>query len=135
MKYFNGNIKGKTVAVWGLSFKPHTDDMREAPSLVVISKLLEAGAKVKAYDPVAMTEAKHYFGDRITCYNDQYEPLIDADCLAMLTEWPEFRFPNFKIISKLLTTPVIFDGRNIYDRNEMKNNGFHYFCIGIDTTK
>jgi UDPglucose 6-dehydrogenase len=134
LKYFNGKLKGKTVAVWGLSFKPQTDDMRAAPSLVIISKLLEAGAKVKAYDPVAMTEAKHYFGDRITYYNDQYEPLIDADCLAMLTEWPEFRFPNFKIIKKLLSTPLIFDGRNIYDRNEMKNNGFHYFCVGIDTT-
>jgi UDPglucose 6-dehydrogenase len=135
MKFFNGNIKGKTVAVWGLSFKPQTDDMREAPSLVIINKLLEEGARVKTYDPVAMTEAKHHFGDRITYFNDQYEPLIDADCLAMLTEWPEFRFPNFKIIKKLLHTPVIFDGRNIYDRNEMQNHGFHYFCIGVDTTK
>jgi UDPglucose 6-dehydrogenase len=135
ISYFKGDIKGKTVAVWGLSFKPQTDDMREAPSVVIIKKLLEAGAKVKAYDPVAMAEAKHDFGDTITYCEDQYETLIDADCLAMITEWPEFRFPNFKIVKKLLNSPVIFDGRNIYDRVEMKRNGFDYFCIGIDTLK
>lgn len=134
LKHFKGDIKGKTVAIWGLSFKPQTDDMREAPSLVIIKKLLEAGARVKAYDPVAMTEAKRHFGNTITYYEDQYEALIDADCLALVTEWPEFKFPKFQIIKKLLNTPVIFDGRNIYDRNEMKRYGFQYFCIGIDTT-
>lgn len=132
-KYFKGDIKGKTIAVWGLSFKPQTDDMREAPSLVIIKKLLEAGAVVKAYDPVAMVEAKHHFGESITYSEDPYEALIDADCLAMITEWPEFRFPNFKIMKKLLHTPVIFDGRNIYDHSEMKRNGFDYFCIGVNT--
>jgi len=133
LSHFKGDIKGKTIAVWGLSFKPQTDDMREAPSLVIIKKLLEAGAKVKAYDPVAMKEAKHYFGDSISYYEDQYEPLIDSDCLAMLTEWPEFRYPNFKIMKKLMSNHLIFDGRNIYDRVEMKNNGFSYFCIGVNT--
>lgn len=135
LKHFSGDLKGRTVAIWGLSFKPQTDDMREAPSLVIIKKLLEAGARVKAYDPVAMTEAKNHFGDTITYYEDQYEALIDADCLALVTEWPEFKFPKFQIMKKLLNSPVIFDGRNIYDRNEMKRYGFSYYCIGIDTVK
>jgi UDPglucose 6-dehydrogenase len=135
MKHFNGNIKDKTIAIWGLSFKPQTDDMREAPSLVIIEKLLGAGAKVKAYDPVAMKEAKHTLGDTITYAEEQYEALIDADCLMLVTEWPEFKFPNFKIMRKLLNEPVIFDGRNIYDAAEMKRNGFSYYCIGIDTTR
>jgi UDPglucose 6-dehydrogenase len=135
MKYFKGDVKGKTIALWGLSFKPQTDDMREAPSLYIIKHLLEAGAIVKAYDPIAIEEAKHHFGDTISYCEDQYETLIDADCLAILTEWPEFKFPNLKIVQKLLSTPAIFDGRNIYDREEMKESGFDYFCIGIDTTK
>ncbi len=135
MKYYDGNIRGKTVAVWGLSFKPQTDDMREAPSLVIIDKLLEAGAQVKAYDPVAMKEARHHFSDTITYASDQYDTLIDADCLALVTEWPEFKFPNFRIVKKLLNRPVIFDGRNIYDIAEMKQFGFDYFCVGINTKK
>ena len=135
LNYFHGDLKDKTVALWGLSFKPQTDDMREAPALIIVKKLLEAGAKVSVYDPVALTEAKHHFGDTVTYSNDQYETLIDADCLALITEWPEFRFPNFKIMKKLLNTPVIFDGRNIYDREEIKQNNFDYFCIGVDTTK
>ena len=130
MKYFGGDARGKTVAVWGLSFKPQTDDMREAPSLVIINKLLEAGAKVKAYDPVAMKEAKHHLGNSIIYAKDQYEALIDADCLVLVTEWSEFKFPNFNIIKKLMTGPVIFDGRNIYDVNEMQRLGFEYFGIG-----
>ncbi len=135
MKHFNGDIAGKTIAIWGLSFKPQTDDMREAPALVIIQKLLEAGAKVKAYDPVAMKEAKHTLGDTITYAEEQYEALIDADCLLLVTEWPEFKFPNFKIMRKLLNQPVIFDGRNIYEAAEMKRNDFAYYCIGINTTK
>jgi UDPglucose 6-dehydrogenase len=134
-KYFKGDLKDKTIAVWGLSFKPQTDDMREAPSVVIINKLLEAGAKVKAYDPIAMKEATHQLGDTITYAEDQYEALIDADCLLLVTEWPEFKFPNFKIVKKLLNMPVIFDGRNIYEMAEMKRQGFEYFCIGVDTTK
>jgi UDPglucose 6-dehydrogenase len=135
MKYFNHNIQGKTIALWGLSFKPQTDDMREAPSLIIIKHLLQAGANVKAYDPVAMKEAFRTLGDSITYTEDQYEALIDADCMVLVTEWPEFKFPNFNIIKKLLNAPVIFDGRNIYESAEMKRKGFEYFCIGKDTTK
>jgi UDPglucose 6-dehydrogenase len=112
-----------------------TDDMREAPSLVIIKKLLAAGAKVKAYDPVAMNEAKHTLGDSITYATEQYDALVDADCLLLVTEWPEFKFPNFNIVRKLLKQPVVFDGRNIYDAAEMKRNDFTYFCIGVDTSK
>lgn len=133
MKYYDGDLKGKTVALWGLSFKPQTDDMREAPSLEIIKKLLLAGANVRAYDPVALNEAKHHFGNTITYCEDQYETLINADCLAVLTEWSEFRIPNFKIMHKLLNVPAIFDGRNIYDKSELKKNGFDYFCIGVNT--
>ena len=128
--YFEGNLKGKTFAMWGLSFKPQTDDMREAPSLVVIEKLLEAGAKVKAYDPVAMEEAKRILGDSITLMDDQYETLIDANGLFLITEWPEFKFPNFKVIERLLKEKVIFDGRNVYDPEELSQSGFDYFGIG-----
>lgn len=131
MNYFDEDIHDKTVAVWGLSFKPQTDDMREAPSLVIIDKLLEAGTTVKVYDPVAMNEAKHHFGEKIIYCEDQYEALIEADCLIILTEWPEFKFPNFKIVKKLLNHPVVFDGRNIYDKDQMQSNGFYYSCIGV----
>lgn len=135
ISYFNGNISGKTIALWGLSFKPQTDDMREAPSLVIVNKLLDAGAVVKAYDPVAIQEARHHFGETITYCEDQYEALIDADCVAILTEWPEFKFPNFKIVKKLLNNPVVFDGRNIYDSSQMHSNGFDYCCIGVNTNR
>ncbi|MDD5696277.1 MAG: UDP-glucose/GDP-mannose dehydrogenase family protein, partial [Bacteroidales bacterium] len=133
MKYFAGDITGKAFAIWGLSFKPQTDDMREAPSLVIIEKLLTAGARVRAYDPVAMKEAKRYLGESITYCKDPYEALEDADGLVMVTEWPEFRVPNFMTVKERMRTPAIFDGRNIYDRVEMKRNGFDYFCIGINT--
>jgi len=135
MKYFNGNIKGKLIALWGLSFKPQTDDMREAPALVMIQHFLDAGAKVRAYDPVAMHEAKRILGDTIEYADDQYDALIDADCLLMITEWPEFKFPNWKVIKKLLKEHVVFDGRNIYDVDELKQKGFDYFCIGVNTSK
>jgi UDPglucose 6-dehydrogenase len=133
LNYFNGDLKGRHIGLWGLSFKPQTDDMREAPALVLIRKFLEAGAKVKAYDPVAINEARRILGDTIEYAEDQYDTLIDADCLLLVTEWPEFKFPNFNIIRKLLKQPVIFDGRNIYDLHEMKQKGFTYFCIGINT--
>ncbi len=133
--YFNGDLKDKLIAMWGLSFKPQTDDMREAPSIVIAKQLLEAGAKVRAYDPVAMKEATHHLGDTISYADDQYDALIDADCLLLVTEWPEFRFPNFKIVKKLMNKPAIFDGRNIYEIAEMKRQEIDYFCIGIDTTK
>ncbi len=134
-KYFKGDLKGKTIGFWGLSFKPLTDDMREAPSLVLIDRFIGAGAHVKAYDPVSMNEARRILDDKITYAEDQYDVLIDADCLVLVTEWPEFRFPNFNVIKKLLRTAAVFDGRNIYDRTEMKAKGFDYFCIGIDTTR
>jgi len=132
-RYYDGNFKDKTIAIWGLSFKPNTDDMREAPSRVIIAKLLEAGAKVKVYDPVAMEEGHRVFSDRIEFAKDQYDALIDADALVIVTEWSEFKFPNFRVIKKLLKNPAIFDGRNIYDAKEMALEGFDYFCIGIKT--
>jgi UDPglucose 6-dehydrogenase len=135
LDHFDGDIKGKTIGMWGLSFKPLTDDMREAPSLVLIKKFLKAGARVKAYDPVAFHEAKRILGDSIIYAQDQYDALIGADCLLLVTEWPEFKFPDFNIIKKLLKTPVVFDGRNIYELAEMKRKGFTYYCIGIDTIK
>lgn len=134
LKQFDGQLKGKTFAMWGLSFKPKTDDMREAPSLVIIENLLKAGANVKAFDPVAMHEAKKMIGEQITYCKDQYDTLIDADALLIATEWPEFRSPNFNVISKLMKSKTIFDGRNIYDIEEMKELGFTYHCIGIKTT-
>ncbi|MBU2554066.1 MAG: UDP-glucose/GDP-mannose dehydrogenase family protein [Bacteroidetes bacterium] len=130
MKYFDGNLSGKVFAIWGLSFKPQTDDMREAPSLVIINKLLEKGAKVKVYDPVAMHEAKRILGDTVEYAKDQYEALIDAEGLFLVTEWPEFKFPNFNVMKKLLKTHVIFDGRNVYDVFDMKENNIDYFGIG-----
>ena len=130
-RHFNGDLTGKTFAVWGLSFKPKTDDMREAPSLVIIEKLLARGAKVRAYDPVAMKEAKHTLGDTIEYGKDEYEALIDADALLLVTEWPEFRSPNFNVVSKLMKDKVIFDGRNIYDAADMHDKGFTYYGIGI----
>ena len=128
-------LKDKTIAIWGLSFKPQTDDMREAPSLVLIKKLIDAGARVKAYDPVAMHESKRILGDTVEYAMDQYEALIDADALMVVTEWPEFKFPNFNVIKKLLRQQVIFDGRNVYDVAEMKSLGFSYYCIGLNTSK
>ncbi|MFN3952657.1 MAG: UDP-glucose dehydrogenase family protein [Thermaurantimonas sp.] len=132
IKHFNGAIEGKKFALWGLSFKPNTDDMREAPSLVLIEKLLKHGAQVSAYDPVAMNEAKkHYLGDSIEYAKDEYEALTDADAMILVTEWTAFRAPSFKVIKKLLKEPVIFDGRNIYDRRELREQGFTYYGIGV----
>jgi len=129
-KYFKGELNGKTIAIWGLAFKPNTDDMREAPSLVLIEQMLAAGAHVVAYDPVAIPETKRKIGDIITYVLDQYEALIDADALVLLTEWNEFRVPKYKIMAKLMKNHVVFDGRNIYDAEEMKEVGFQYFGMG-----
>ena len=129
-KHFGSNLEGKTFAMWGLSFKPKTDDMREAPALVIVRHLIKAGAKVKAYDPVAMDEAKKTLGDSIEYGKDPYDVLIDADALLLVTEWPEFRIPNFSVMEKLLKNKVIFDGRNIYDSEELVENGFTYYSIG-----
>lgn len=127
---FNGNLKGKTVAVWGLAFKPETDDMREAPALVVIEKLLEAGATVKAFDPVAMAECKRCIGDTVTYCKDMYEAVIDADAVALLTEWKQFRMPSWAIIHKAMNNYIVVDGRNIYDSEELQELGFIYSRIG-----
>ncbi len=129
--HFNNQLKGKTFAIWGLAFKPKTDDMREAPSLVIIENLLKAGANVVAYDPVAAHEAKRILGDTISYSNEMYDTLTKADALLIITEWPEFRSPDFDEISKRLNNKVIFDGRNIFDFNEMKNMGYNYYCIGV----
>jgi len=133
MAYYNNNIEGKRIAMWGLSFKPNTDDMREAPALVLIEKLKAAGAEVVAYDPVAMEESKRRIGDTITYVNEMYEALNDADALLLVTEWTEFRFPDKEDMKKRMKTHVIFDGRNIYDRYEMAKAGFDYYCIGVKT--
>jgi UDPglucose 6-dehydrogenase len=128
--HFEGNLKGKKFAIWGLAFKPKTDDMREAPSLVIIEKLLEAGASVVAYDPVAMEEGKRILGDKVEMAKDEYEACIDSDALILVTEWSEFRSPNFRVLQKLLKNKLIFDGRNIYDPAEMAEFGFSYYAIG-----
>lgn len=132
MKHFNNDIKGKTFAVWGLSFKPKTDDMREAPSVVIINKLLEHGAKVKAHDPVATHEARKIMGDSITYVENQNDALNGADALLLITEWPEYRVPDFEEIANLLKQKTVFDGRNIYDAAELRQAGFSYYGIGLN---
>jgi UDPglucose 6-dehydrogenase len=131
-KHFGDDLSGKTFAIWGLSFKPNTDDMRESPSIVIIDELIAAGAKVKAYDPIAMKEAQHiYIGDKITYAKDSYDALVDADALLLVTEWSEFRIPSWSAIGKLLHNKVVFDGRNIYDREYLAELGFTLYGIGI----
>ena len=125
-----GDLKGKTIAMWGLAFKPKTDDMREAPAITIIEKLLAAGASVRAYDPEATETAKRVFGDRITYCQHSYDALEGADALAVVTEWNEFREPDFKKIKQLLKSPVVFDGRNIYSPEQMRGLGFQYLSIG-----
>jgi UDPglucose 6-dehydrogenase len=131
-KHFGGDIKGKTFAIWGLAFKPGTDDMREAPSRVLLEQLWSAGAKVRAFDPAAMKEATRIYGERadLTLCNRARETLEGADALAIVTEWKEFRSPDFDFLKKQLKTPVIFDGRNLYDPSMMKKQGFKYYAIG-----
>jgi UDPglucose 6-dehydrogenase len=130
--YFKGDLKGKTIAMWGLSFKPETNDMREAPALVLIDKFLEAGCRVRAYDPEAMDETRRRVGNIIEFAKDPYEALSNADCLLLVTEWKEFRMPDMAIMKKHLKNHVIFDGRNIYDAKEIREAGFEYFGIGTN---
>ena len=125
-----GTLRGKTIALWGLAFKPETDDMREAPALVVIEKLLEAGASVKVYDPVAMDECRRRIGDRVVYCKDMYDVVIDADALAVLTEWKEFRIPSWSVIKRVMKQSVLVDGRNIYSKDEVIAEGFEYAAIG-----
>lgn len=133
LKRFNSNLKGKTFGVWGLSFKPQTNDMREAPSITIINTLLDCGAKIKAFDPKAFDEAKKIFKDSIEYSKTSYEALLDADALLLLTEWHEFRMPDFAKMKENLKAPVIFDGRNQYDPKILKEHGFEYHCIGRKT--
>ncbi len=128
--FFKEDIQGKTIGIWGLAFKPNTDDIREAPALYIIDELLQAGANVKAFDPEAMENVKAIYGDRIQLANDQYEAIIGADALAIVTEWSVFRTPSFKVMRELLKTPAIFDGRNLYDLERMAEEGFYYESIG-----
>ena len=125
-----GTLRGKTIALWGLAFKPETDDMREAPALVVIDKLLTAGAEIKVYDPVAMAECKRKIGEKVTYCKDMYDAVFDADALAVLTEWKEFRVPSWSVMRKVMKHPVLIDGRNIYDKQEAIAEGFDYSGIG-----
>ena len=131
--YFKGNLKGKTFAMWGLSFKPHTDDIREAPALYNIDELLKAGAIIKAHDPEAMDNVKGLLGNKIQYCNTPYDAAENADAIFIATEWPEFRAPDFDKLSSLLTHKVIFDGRNLYDLPLMKELGYTYYSIGRET--
>lgn len=133
--YFGGDVKGKTIAFWGLAFKPNTDDIREAPALYIIDQLLDAGAHIRAFDPEGMDNVKALYGDKIGFGSDQYDTLVGADALAIVTEWSVFRTPSFDVIKKLLKSPVIFDGRNLYDLKRMEDMGFYYSSIGRNVVK
>lgn len=130
LRYFGGDIQGKTIALWGLAFKPETDDMREAPALVLIEKIRQAGATVRVYDPIAMTECKRRIGDQVIYCKDMYEATLDADALLLVTEWKEFRMPSLTTLSRIMANKVVIDGRNIYDAEDMRENGFVYYKIG-----
>lgn len=128
--YYSGNLKGKRITLWGLAFKPNTDDIREAPALRLIDCLLKTGCQVVAYDPVAIPETTRYLGNTISYVHNMYEALRDADALLLVTEWKEFRIPDWEIVKRVMKTPVIFDGRNIFNKTEMQEKGIGYECIG-----
>ena len=129
-KAYVGELKGKTIAMWGLSFKPETDDMRESTALVMIEKLLEAGCHIRVYDPIAMDECRRRIGDKVIYCRDMYDAVLDADALLLLTEWKEFRLPTWGVIKKAMHRPLVIDGRNIFDVEELDENEFEYHCIG-----
>ena len=128
--HFDGDLRGRTIALWGLAFKPETDDMRESTALVMIDLLTAAGCTVRAYDPVAMDECRRRVGDRVTYCRDMYDALLDADALLLVTEWKEFRLPAWPVVKKAMRRPLVIDGRNIFDAEELAENGFEYHCIG-----
>lgn len=130
MRHFENDLEGKTIAMWGLAFKPETDDMRESTALVMIDLLTAAGCTVRAYDPVAMDECRRRVGDRVTYCRDMYDALLDADALLLVTEWKEFRLPAWPVVKKAMRRPLVIDGRNIFDAEELAENGFEYHCIG-----
>jgi UDPglucose 6-dehydrogenase len=129
-KHYGGDLTGKTIALWGLAFKPDTDDMREAPSLVTIEKLLESGCRVKCYDPISIDEAKHRLGGKVIFSESIYHAAENADAILLLTEWKEFRVPNWQKVKAQMRQPLVIDGRNIYDKDELIENGFTYYSIG-----
>ena len=129
-KHFNNDLKGKNIALWGLAFKPETDDMREAPALVLINKITTAGAIVKVYDPIAIPECQRRIGNKVEYATDMYDAVLDADALLLVTEWKEFRVPNWGVVKRTMKEPIVFDGRNIYDKKELQEAGFIYHCIG-----
>ena len=129
-RHFCSDLHNKTIALWGLAFKPETDDMREAPSLILINKLLKIGCKVRVYDPAAMKECRRRIGDSVYYATDMYDAALDADALMLVTEWKEFRLPSWAVIKKAMRTPVLLDGRNIYEKKEIEELGFTYHCIG-----
>jgi UDPglucose 6-dehydrogenase len=124
------SLQGKTVALWGLSFKPETDDMRESTALVMIKKLTDAGCTVRVYDPIAMDECRRRVGDTVIYCHDLYDAALGADALLLLTEWKEFRLPTWGVLKKTMNRPLVIDGRNIFDEEELNENGFEYHCIG-----
>ena len=128
--YYEGDLKGKNIAIWGLAFKPETDDMREATSLVTIELLLKAGCKVRVFDPVAMEECERRIGNVVTYATDMYDAALNADALLLITEWKQFRLPSWGVLKKTMNKPLLIDGRNIYDKEEIKELGFDYYCIG-----
>jgi len=130
MKEYFGDLKGKTIAIWGLAFKPYTDDIREAPAIYNIDELLKAGAKVRAYDPEAMDNIRKIYGDKIDLFEDEYNAVAGADALLIITEWPVFRQPDFDLMVRKLKQKVIFDGRNLYPTKQMEEMGFKYISIG-----
>lgn len=130
MKLFNNKLKDKTIAIWGLAFKPETDDMREAPALVLIDKLRQAGCKIRVYDPAAMEECKRRIGDSVYYAHDMYDAVLDADVLMLVTEWKEFRLPSWPVIKKTMTQPIVLDGRNIYDKKKWKNKDSYTVVLG-----
>ena len=132
-RHFEGDLRGRTIAVWGLAFKPQTDDIREAPALVLIERLLEQGAKVQVHDPEAMENVKQIYGERITYAKQPMEALPGADALAIMTEWKQFLQPDFDLMRRLMRSPVIVDGRNVYSKSQMKAAGFTYYSIGRAT--
>lgn len=128
--YYQGDLKGKNIAIWGLAFKPETDDMREATSLVTIELLLKAGCQVRVFDPVAMEECERRIGNVVTYATDMYDAALNADALLLITEWKQFRLPSWGVLKKTMNKPLLIDGRNIYDKEEIKGLGFDYYCIG-----
>ena len=124
------DLSKKKIAIWGLAFKPETDDMREAPSLVIIDRLVKAGATVRVFDPIAMDECRRRLGDMVEYASDMYDALIDADAMLLLTEWKQFRMPSWNVVIRTMNTPLIIDGRNIYDYSELESAGIEYHCIG-----